>query len=307
MEQTIERFLERLKKDGRTENTCSAYRSDLRQFFLYLRRTFPQVQNWQNVERIHTDAYFAHLHDLDRSHSTIVRKTVAIRQFYAFLGIAPPVLEDPTPAHRDEAGTGGPSLPSRAEILRLLEEPGRAQTATARRDRALLELLCDTGVRASELVQLDRTDVDWEAGAIVCGAGSKRQRRVLLSRRALEALTAYCTRERKMPAPATSVASTSREPLFLNQRGTRLTRQGVWLIVSRYAAAVGMDSLVTPRSLRRAVAAHWLQTGTDAQAVTQRLGLARLTKNPPTGQNKSLLLLDGVASQPKQTNHPEHP
>lgn len=284
VEEAIDLFLQQLKNSGHTDNTISAYRSDLRQFCAYLCRAFPAVQGWQDVSRAQTAAYRTHLRELGRTSSTIARKNVALSSFFAFGGMGSPAERTtdaiPRPANAQPTRS---SLLSSSEIARLFAEPARS--TTARRDRALLALLYATGAQASELAGLNLADVDADVRTIVCGAGGKHARQVSLGRRAAEALADYLAEERNSLLTETASPSATEQPLFPNHRGKRLTRQGVWLIVRTYAAAAGIDSPVTPRMLRH-------------------LGRANLTDTPVYEPGTSFLLLDGIAVHPEQLNQP---
>jgi integrase/recombinase XerD len=154
---------------------------------------------------------------------------------------------------------------------RLLNAPGRGLGAKATRDRALLELLYATGMRVTEVVNLRLEDVDWEAGLVECPGRSDRRRRIPLSG-ATDALNAYIQHGRP-----SFVREESPDMLFLNHRGQKLTRQGVWLILKDAAQAAGLDGDVTPHTLRHSFAKHKLGAGEDLRRVQELLGHANLS------------------------------
>ena len=252
MQAAIVRFLEQAKIDGRAANTLDAYGRDLRQFSVYLHTRFPLVQVWADVQSAHSAAFFTHLGNSGRSPSTLARKRIAIGRFFAHLGLQlDATLAADTPSGTTKAkATSAPPL-SQEQIVRLLAEAARTPTATASRDRALLELLCVAEMQLSELVGLTLADLNLDVGEIVCAAGCKRQRTVSLNSSVAAALADYLGRGRGRLLAAGEPQPAAEQPLFLNQRGQRLTRQGVWLIVRTHAAAVGLEDLVSPRALRR--------------------------------------------------------
>lgn len=191
------------------------------------------------------------------------------------------------------------ATPTHTDIDRLLAAAACSHAILARRDRALLEVLCDTGIQASELVRLDVAHVDLAQSTLLCGEGSHRQRTLKLSQSAANALGDYLTHDRVRRKNSTEFTDQGAQPLFCNHRGQRLTRQGVWMIVRAYAAAVGLDGQITPRSLRHSVAARLRQSGVQPREAKEQLGINRL---PPDGQNKEeimpRLLLDGKIAIP---------
>jgi len=202
----------------------------------------------------------------------------------------PPAANQPANAQP----TASPQ-PTSADIDRLLAVPARFHAGTAYRDRALLEVLCDTGLQASELAELNVADVDSDQNTILCGKGSHRQRTLKLSQRTADALVDYLAHGRAFPDDGTEFAAQSEQPLFLNHRGRRLTRQGVWMIVRTHAAAIGLDDgRITPRTLRHSVATRLLQSGVEPRETRQRLGINRLAPATQNDEQKMpRLLLDG--------------
>lgn len=184
---------------------------------------------------------------------------------------------------------------TQTDIEWLLAAPGRSHAASVHRDRALLEVLCDAGLQASELADLNVADVDSDQSTIVCGGkGGHRQRTLKLSQRTAGALADYLAHGRARPDDGTDSVAQSEQPLFLNHRGQRLTRQGIWMIVRAYAATIGMDGRITPRTLRHSLAARLLQSGVEPQQARQRLGINRLAPATQKDEQKMpRLLLDG--------------
>ena len=162
-----------------------------------------------------------------------------------------------------------PRIISTAEVERLLDQAADASTPERMRDRAMLEALYATGMRVSELVGLNLDDVDCWAREIVLGRDGASARTVPLTERSAEALQIYLTNGRD------KLLRRAYEPaVFLNQRGTRLTRQGFWLIVKTYAQRSNIQTTITPHTLRHSFAAHRLQGDSSVREVQELLGHA---------------------------------
>jgi integrase/recombinase XerD len=159
---------------------------------------------------------------------------------------------------------------SREEVARLLREP-RGSEPRALRDRALLELMYACGLRASEAIGLELGDVDLEE-AILCarGKGSK-ERLVPIGRQAVAALCAYCASGRPV-----LVGAAVESRLFVNRRGSGLTRQGLYKIVQGHARGAGLDAKMSPHTLRHSFATHLLAGGCDLRSLQEMLGHADL-------------------------------
>jgi integrase/recombinase XerD len=161
-----------------------------------------------------------------------------------------------------------PRAISQEEVDRLLAQPCNKQESNrpeAIRDLAMLETLYATGMRVSELVAMNTGDIDLERGVVRCSGKSGRQRFVPIRPSAVAALNDYLTDGR--PALALS----DQDALFLNHRGTRLTRQGFWLILKSYAQQAGIGD-ITPHTLRHSFATHAIRQGTQLRDVQQMLG-----------------------------------
>jgi integrase/recombinase XerD len=156
-------------------------------------------------------------------------------------------------------------------VDKLLAAPAAQQTPNALRDVALMETLYATGVRVSELINLNLGDIDLFNRLVACNSG-RRSRVVPIFPRAVTALRAYLDDGRPH-----LVVDPNEQALFLNHRGQRLTRQGLWLIIKRYVVDVGIDDMVTPHTLRHSFAAHLLSAGANLREVQERLGHANVS------------------------------
>ena len=267
----IDRFLCGLAAErGCTVNTIAAYRNDLQQLREYLVLTIEEG-SWADVTPDVVRSYVQYLWDRDYAASTVARKSSALRSFFRFLLDQSLINSDPL------AAIGMPrvnrprpeSLPQEA-VARLLALPAQDMMPPSLRDRALLELLCATGLRASEVVRLEVEDVSLASSTVRC-LSRGRERLIPLSPRAQEALETYLARGRLR-----FLQNRGERALFLNYRGQRLTRQGLWLLVQRYAKEAGLDFRVNPQALRHSFAAHLLSEGVEMTELQELLGHASL-------------------------------
>lgn len=271
----LRRYLDHLRVErGLASNTVEAYRRDLDQYARYLAETglddlaevaTPDVERfvaWMRARRSASGQPYAA--------STVARTVVAVRGLHRFLADEGLVPVDPA-ADVDTPRTGRPlpkALPL-AQVERLLAAPVGDEPA-ALRDRAMLELLYGSGLRISELTGLDVDDVDRVERLVrVRGKGSK-DRVVPFGAVAAAALDQWLVRGRPLLAAATPA-------VFVNTRGGRLTRQGVWKLVKEHADRVGLNDDVSPHTLRHSFATHLLDGGADVRAVQELLGHANVT------------------------------
>ena len=298
MQEQIQRFLEFLvsEKDC-SEHTIAAYRNDLTQFDQFLAtsssRTGEALAVWGDVTSHHVQNYLLFLKEKGYASSTAARKVAAVKSFFQYLKDTSLIAKNPS------IGLDSPkvkkSLPRSIgpdEILLLLAEPAKSRSAQALRDKALMEVLYATGMRVTELVNLNVSDIDFGTKSINCGIGSKRNRMVPIYTGAVKALERYLAEGR-----ANLLVDTTEEALFLNHRGRRLTRQGLWLIIKRYVKQVGIEGSVTPHTLRHSFAAHLLNSGVKLSVVQERLGHANLSTTQVyrlvTDESESGLTIDG--------------
>lgn len=268
MKDSVERFLSALQAEkGFSANTVSAYRNDLNQFVGFLTNDLG-VSSWSEIMDSHLTSYMLALREREYATSTVARKTAAIKSFFAYMVDSGSLRADPSEqvaSPRVEKYT--PKAMSEQEIAALLAAPGkRIGSADAERDEAMLWVLYSTGMRVSELVGLDLDDVDLETGTIRCTGKQGRTRTVPLDERARNALSAYLQNGR-----TAILRDSDDQALFLNHRGNRLTRQGFWLILKKYADEAGVGE-VTPHTLRHSFATHQLTQGRDLSDVQRILG-----------------------------------
>jgi len=256
---------------GYSRHTVAAYRNDLKQLVDHL--TKQRVKSWVGLSRSHILDYILFLKDREYAQSTIARKVASVKSFFHFL-VSDGVLADDPTATVDSPPIGRhlPRPLSVAEVDRLLAEPAKSSLPRALRDRALLELMYATGMRASEVIRLTTDAIDLVDGTVRCMGKGRKERILPLYERAESALAAYVTDGRPKLARDGSLSA-----LFLNHRGGALTRQGLWLIVKEYAKAAGIEDVTTPHVLRHSYATHMLDGGAGLREVQQLLGHANIS------------------------------
>ena len=272
MEQRVIDFLSFLTVErGYSENTIVAYQNDLTQFVKYLKEQAENI-DWGRVDKKALVSYILFLKEREYASATVARKVAAIKSFFHFL-VADGFLKDDPTATLDSprAKKPLPRVLSAEDINRLLEEPAKGSTPKALRDTALLELLYATGMRASELVSLNLEDVNLASACVRCFGKGGKERIVPIHPRAVVALEDYLQKGRIL-----LLGDPEEKALFVNLRGERLTRQGLWLIIKGYAEEVGIAG-VTPHILRHSFATHLLGGGADLRNVQQLLGHANIS------------------------------
>ncbi len=256
---------------GCSENTISAYRTDLSQFKEYLQRRYWILDEdlWRRVEKGDILSYIMYLKgDREYAAATTARKIAAIRSFFHFL-VAEGVTKDDPTATLDSLRVRKhlPKPISVEEVNRLLAEPGKSSNHKALRDRAILELLYATGMRVSELISLRVDDVNLASASVRCWGKGSKERVIPMHPQAVAALRDYLEKAR-----AHLVKDAGENTLFLNMRGRPLTRQGLWLIFKKYAERAGLPSHVTPHTMRHSFATHMLDRNADLINVQKLLG-----------------------------------
>ncbi len=266
----VAEYLEALRTErGASPHTLSAYRHDLSGFLRFLRR------RRATIERAGPDQvarYLLTLRQAGLGSRSIARHLSAVRGLYRFLvreGLLPrdPTehLEAPRPPRRL------PRTLSPEEVEHLVESPP-LDGLVGLRDRALLELLYATGMRASECLGLRIEDVNLSAGYVVCTGKGDRQRLVPVGAQALHWVRAYLKRGRP-----SLVSSADPGTLFVNRGGRRLSRQGLWGIIKKAARRAGVRADVSPHTLRHSFASHLLERGADLRSIQAMLGHADIS------------------------------
>ncbi len=275
MDQHLDQFLSKLAVEKRySENTISAYKNDLSQFMEFLKtRDGGPV----DVGHVVPETIFAYVEDLQHgpnayAPSTVARKIAAAKSFFHSLLEQGLITADPAARlNSPKVKKHVPKTLSQADMERLLAAPGHSGGPKSLRDRALLEVLYATGMRVSEVVNLGLGDVDWDKRTVSCPGKADRRRHMPLGS-AADPVSDYLQHGRPNFARDDSPMM-----LFLNHRGQKLTRQGVWLILKEAAESAGLDGDVTPHTLRHSFAKHRLNAGEDLRRVQELLGHANLS------------------------------
>jgi integrase/recombinase XerD len=256
---------------GLSRNTLEAYRTDLLQLGHYLDREGLDALTVGHDELV---AFLGELADGSEgrppvSPATLQRKLACLRSFYRHLRREERVEHDPTARLRGPRKAQRlPTVLARGEVDRLLAQP-EGNTPAALRDRALLELMYACGLRATEAIELEVSDLDLDAGLLRARGKGAKERLVPVGRRAVHALRTWLTRGRPL------LVGERLEPrLFVNRRGGGLTRQGLYKIVQRHARSAGLERKMSPHTLRHTFATHLLAGGCDLRALQEMLGHA---------------------------------
>jgi len=275
----IEQFLSYLKEEkGRSGNTIAAYRNDLSQFTRFVERRLSETTGaWRQVNESLIRAYGDHLDQRIVEHtytaSTVARKIAAVKSFYAYVTTARGLAHNPTSGlSTPKVEKPFPRILTPEEIGELLAQPAKKNTPQAQRDRAMLELLYATGIRVSEIVALQMSQLDLPESRIVLQGRNDKLRSLPLTAQVCHALSVYLAKGRTV-----LLKERIEETVFVNQRGKPLTRQGLWLIIKSYAAIAGIGPDFTPYTLRHSCAAHRLAEGADLQQVRELLGHANIS------------------------------
>lgn len=246
---------------GFSNNTLEAYGNDLGQFTEFVRKRMAGGDgsglDWKQADRSLLLDYMVDLRERSYAPATIARKVAAVKSFFNFL-VGEGTLEK-SPAEGLTGPKVGRALPkaiSIAEVETLLEQPDKLTTPEARRDKAMLELLYATGMRVTEMVSLNVRDVNLKAGFVRCFGKGSKERIIPIHNRAVGAVRGYID-----DARISLLGATSETALFLNRRGHRLTRQGLWLILKGYARKADIETELTPHVLRHSIATHLLHSG----------------------------------------------
>lgn len=270
MRSQVESFLQYMTVEKRMSiNTRQAYASDLTQYVSTL--TQLGVTEWNEVTRAHIVKHMEELSQAGRAASSLRRAVSSIRTFHHHLKMTGGTLTDPALyLETPKAERYLPDTWSQHEVERLLDSVPTSDPL-ALRDRAMLELLYGTGMRVSELLDLDLDDLQFELGYLQCEGKGESARIIPVSPVAQSFVERYIQQARN------GLGGRETEALFLNGRGGRLSRQGFWKMIKRRAKEAGIQKEITPHVLRHSFATHLLENGADLRAIQQMLGHADLS------------------------------
>ena len=254
---------------GLSRNTLEAYRSDLLQYGAYLNGRDALAVTHSDLAGFVSSLAAGDGEKPPVAPATLQRKVACLRSFHRHLRRQGIIEADPTANLRaPKQSRRLPHVLSRDEVAKLLEQP-RGTEAPALRDRALLELMYACGLRASEAIELETGDVDLEAGLLRTRGKGSKERLVPVGSAATRAVNAYLGRGRPK-----LVGERLESRLFVNHRGTGLTRQGLYKIVQRHAETAGLADRMSPHTLRHTFATHLLAGGCDLRSLQEMLGHA---------------------------------
>lgn len=267
-EQEFEKYLE--KEKGTSRSTASAYIGDLREFCRFMEEK--RGKTGETAGNADVAAFLRELKESGRSGATVNRKLASVRSYYAFLRAEGKSSEDPT------AGLKAPKQQRKdieflsvEEVNKLLETPG--EDARGIRDRALLEMMYATGMKASEIAAVNTGDINLRIGFVSCSGESGKARIIPLGKPARRAVQRYLDEGRPQ------ILGEQQDPgaLFLNYLGERMTRQGIWKLLRHYGEKAGIRKDMNPLILRNSFAAHMIQNGADLKSLQELLGHEDIT------------------------------
>lgn len=258
-------FTKYLRDDKKaSENTLSSYIRDIRQLSDYL-----ENESGCSIITAEEDdilGYIDHLREIGKSVATVSRSIASIKGLYTHLVINRYMNVNPSLKLVPEKNQQKlPEILTNEEINLLLAQP-RQIDAKGYRDKAMLELLYATGIRVSELINLDADDINVEGKVVRCSSKGK-ERFIPMYDEAANALESYITLVRPQ-----MIALPDEKALFVNVSGDRMSRQGFWKIIKFYTKTAGIDKDITPHTLRHSFAAHLLENGADIHSIQEMLG-----------------------------------
>lgn len=270
MDPRFKQFLNYLEGGrGASPHTIRNYTGDLKDFFGFL-----NGKSLGEVDPLVIRGFLAHLKSRGHSKATLSRKLAALRSFFKYLARenhlrSNPVLGISSPKREKKL----PLFLDLSEVTSLIEAPS-AETWEGKRDRSILETLYSSGVRVSELVGLNRGDVDLLSNLLKIRGKGKKERIVPIGEKALRALRDYLE---AIPQSLNKKNDGSQGSLFLNRSGNRLTDRSVRRLIVKYSRRVALKSGISPHTLRHTFATHLLDRGADLRSVQELLGHANLS------------------------------
>ncbi len=252
-----------------SQNTISSYLRDVAQFEAYLENN--QSCGLREATREMVQDYMSWMQGRGKSAASVTRFLASVKSFYNFLLAESSVQENPTRGVASaKVERRYPEILTAKEVELFLEQP-QCVDAKGFRDHAMLELLYATGIRVSELISLNMTDLNLAAGFIRCESKGK-ERIIPLYHTAVKALQDYVKNIRPQ-----LVADDEETALFVNMNGERMSRQGFWKIIKYYQEKAGIEKDITPHTLRHSFAVHLLENGADLRSIQEMLGHADIS------------------------------
>ena len=260
----VDNFLDFLQKDKKlSDNTLQSYNRDIKLYCNYLDAHNMDVVK-ANEEELNT--YLDSLKENGKAVSTVSRNLASLRSFYQYLHRTKVISDDPTlNLESPKIERKLPKVLSSEQVELLLEQP-KCVDLKGYRDKAMLELVYATGIRVTELISLNMSDIDLENGYIKC-VGKNKERVIPIGSLAVNALKEYVDKSRSI-----LLKDENDQALFVNVNGQRLTRQGFWKIIKQYKTQANIDVDITPHTLRHSFAVHLLENGAELRAIQEMLG-----------------------------------
>lgn len=250
-------------------NTVESYKRDVTQYISYLDGT--GVTDISSTTKTTVLSYLLYLQKEGRASSTVSRTLASLRSYYLFMMQNGVVKSNPTSnLEAPHVEKKIPKILSGEEVELLLEQPKNCDNKGIR-DKAMLELLYATGIRVSELINLDVSDVNVPMSFVRCKGGMK-ERIIPMGHQAKDALENYINNVRKY-----MVKDENETALFVNCSGARLSRQGFWKLIKYYQHIAGIETDITPHTLRHSFAAHLLENGADLHSIQEMMGHADIS------------------------------
>lgn len=250
-------------------NTVESYKRDVTQYISYLDGT--GVTDISSTTKTTVLSYLLYLQKEGRASSTVSRTLASLRSYYLFMMQNGVVKSNPTSnLEAPHVEKKIPKILSGEEVELLLEQPKNCDNKGIR-DKAMLELLYATGIRVSELINLDVSDVNVPMSFVRC-KGGKKERIIPMGHQAKDALENYINNVRKY-----MVKDENETALFVNCSGARLSRQGFWKLIKYYQHIAGIETDITPHTLRHSFAAHLLKNGADLHSIQEMMGHADIS------------------------------
>ncbi len=250
-------------------NTVESYRRDVAQYITYL--DGKGITDLSGTTKTTVLTYLLSLQKKGKASSTVSRTLASLRSFYLYMLQKGAVSVNPTmnlEAPRVEKKT--PQILSGSDVELLLEQPEPTDNK-GKRDKAMLELLYATGIRVSELINLDINDLNLPMSFIRC-RGGKKERIIPIGGKAKAALVDYVDNARSY-----MLKKSNETALFVNCGGARMSRQGFWKLIKHYKQLAGIKSEITPHTLRHSFAAHLLENGADLHSIQEMMGHADIS------------------------------
>ena len=245
-------------------NTVESYKRDVTQYISYL-------DGISSTTKTTVLSYLLYLQKEGRASSTVSRTLASLRSYYLFMMQNGVVKSNPTSnLEAPHVEKKIPKILSGEEVELLLEQPKNCDNKGIR-DKAMLELLYATGIRVSELINLDVSDVNVPMSFVRC-KGGKKERIIPMGHQAKDALENYINNVRKY-----MVKDENETALFVNCSGARLSRQGFWKLIKYYQHIAGIETDITPHTLRHSFAAHLLENGADLHSIQEMMGHADIS------------------------------